>query len=212
MKIKTDKALLSFMSLSEAKVSTFASAVIAALTGNDNFPQAADELVTMVKAQNAYVIALAASKDGSRVQAAEKNVSKAAVLESLRILCGIVNFVAQGDRVMLLGSGFNISKETVAPVVIEPAKNVIVAYGANSGELDITAKGVAGNKGLVFEYALIAVGNVETENVNWISKPSSASRCTLVNLPVGQTVQIRVGIAGARKQLVYTTPVLKLVA
>ena len=130
----------------------------------------------------------------------------------IRALCGIVNFVAQGNRVLLLSTGFNISKVTTTPVVIEPAKNVLVNYGVNSGELDVTAKGVAGNKGLVFEYALIAIGNAEIENVNWISKPSSTSRCTLVNLPVGQTVQIRVGIAGARKQLVYTTPVLKLVA
>ena len=209
---RTNKALLSFMGFSEARVLAFADAVIKALTGNSNFPNAAPLLATLVTAQDAYAASLAIAKDGNRMQAAEKNVAQLAVFEALRALCNMVNFTADGDRVILLSSGFNVSKDITTPVVIEPAKNVIVNYGANSGEMDVTVKGVKGHKGLVFEYAVATAENKLAADAGWVSLPSSTTQCTLVNMPVGQRVLIRVGIAGARKQLVYTTPVAKLVA
>jgi len=146
------------------------------------------------------------------MQAAEKNVAKLAVLTILRELCSMVNFTAAGNRVLQLSSGFNISKDINNLLVIEPAKNVIVSYGANSGEMDVTVKGVKGHKGLVFEYAIATADEKVAADANWVSRPCSATQCTLVNMPVGQRVYIRIGIAGARKQLVYTTPVVKLIA
>ncbi len=209
---RVNVALKSFMGFSEAKVLAFSDAIIKALTGNANFPTAAPILATLVTLQATYAEALSISKDGNRMQAAEKNVAKLAVLDALRELCSLVNFTAAGNRVMLLSSGFDISKDITNPVVIEPAKNVIVTYGANSGEMDVAVKGVKGHKGLVFEYSVATENNILAEDATWISRPSSTTQCTLVNMPVGQRVHIRIGISGARRQLVYTTPVLKLVA
>ena len=209
---RTNVALKSFMVYSEAKVLAFSDAVIAALTNNANFPTAAAKITELVAAQSVYAAALSAAKDGNRMQAAEKNVAKKTVLGLLRELCSLVNFVADGNRVLLLNSGFDISKDISTPVVIEPAKNVIVSYGANSGEMDVAVKGVKGHKGLVFEYALATEKNEIAADANWISLPSSSAQCTIVNMPIGERVLIRIGIAGARRQLVYTTPVLKLVA
>ncbi len=205
-------ALKSFMGFSEANVLAFSDAVITALTGNANFPTAAAPLATLVTANAAYAAALSIAKDGNRMQAAEKNVAKLAVQDALRELCNLVNFVAAGNRVLLLSSGFDISKDIAATVVIEPAKNVIVSYGANSGEMNVAVKGVKGHKGLVFEYSVATDNNTIAEDATWISRPSSTTQCTLVDMPVGQRVHIRIGISGARRQLVYTAPVLKLVA
>ena len=212
MKRDQSKALLSFSRLAEAKLSAFASAVIKALTGNPYFAGAAALLATVVAAYDAYVIALAIAKDGSRMQAAEKNVCRDTLIEALRALCNEVNYVANGDRVMLLSSGFGVSKDIWTPVVIEPAKNVIVHYGDNSGEMNVTVKGVKGHKGLVFEYAIVPATGSLADDSAWISKPSATTQCTLVNMPVGAKVLIRIGISGPRNQLVYTAPVLKLVA
>ena len=209
---RTNVALKSFMSYSEAKVLAFCDAVIAALTNNANFTTAAPLVTKLVDAHNVYAAALSAAKDGNRMQAAEKNAAKETVLLLLRDLCSLVNFVAAGNRVLLLSSGFDISKDISTPVVIEAAKNVTINYGVNSGEMDIAVKGVKGHKGLVFEYAVATDNNEMAADTRWISQPSSTTTCTIVNMPVGERVYIRIGIAGARKQLVYTAPVLKLVA
>ena len=156
--------------------------------------------------------ALSASKEGSRKEAAEKNKAKSAVNTILQQLCGLVNFVAEGDRIKLLGSGFDISKDIETPVVIEPAKNVIINYGSNTGEMNVAVKGVKGHKGLVFEYAVATENNELADDSIWISKPSSTTQCTIANMPVGRRVLIRIGVAGPRKQLVYTIPVVRLVA
>ena len=209
---RTNVALRNFKSFSEAKVLAFSDAVIAALTGNANFPTAPTLLAELVTAQQDYSAALSAAKDGGRMQAAEKNVAKDAVTAILQQLCGLVNFVGDGDRVKLLSSGFDISRDIETPVVIEPAKNVVINYGSNSGEMTVAVKGVKGHKGLVFEYAVATEKNELAEDSNWISRPSSTTQCTIVNMPVGRRVLIRIGIAGPRKQLVYTAPVVRLVA
>ena len=209
---RTNVALRNFKSFSEARVLAFSDAVIAALTKNANFPNAAPLLKNLVTAQQVYSAALSVAKEGSRMQAAEKNVAKEAVIALMQQLCNEVNYVAEGNRVKLLSSGFDISKDIETTVVIEPAKNVIINYGSNSGEMTVAVKGVKGHKGLVFEYAVATEKNELAENSNWISHPSSSTQCTIVNMPVGQRVLIRIGIAGPRRQLVYTAPVVRLVA
>ena len=209
---RTNVALRNFKSFSEARVLAFSDAVIAALTKNANFPNAAPLLKNLVTAQQVYSAALSVAKEGSRMQAAEKNVAKEAVIALMQQLCNEVNYVAEGDRVKLLSSGFDISKDIETPVVIEPAKNVVINYGSNSGEMTVAVKGVKGHKGLVFEYAVATEKNELAEDSNWISRPSSTTQCTIVNMPVGRRVLIRIGIAGPRKQLVYTAPVVRLVA
>ena len=212
MNTKPNVALRDFKRFSEAKILAFSDAVIAALSKNDNFPTAATLLAELVTAQQVYSTALSSAKDGGRVQAAEKNVAKAAVIAVLDQLCSLVTFVADGNRVKLLSSGFDISKEIAVPVVIEPAKNVIINYGASSGEMHVVVKGAKGHKGLVYEYALATEKNEIAADSNWISYPSSSTQCTIVNMPVGRRVLIRIGIAGPRRQLVYTAPIVRLVA
>ena len=88
----------------------------------------------------------------------------------------------------------------------------MINYGVNLGKMDVAVKGVKDNKGLVFEYSVATANNSLAEDATWISRPCSTTQCTLENMPVAQRVHIRIGISGARRQLVYTTPVLKLVA
>ena len=209
---KNNLALETFKRFTEAKVLAFADAIIAALTNNTDFPNAAPMVAELVAAQSIYSVALSASKDGSRLQAAEKNAAKEVVVDLLVQLCAFVNYTARGNRVMLLGSGFDVSKELITPMVIEPAKSITINYGKNSGEMDINVKGVKAHKGLIFEYALATEKNEIAAEANWITQPSSTTKCTIVNMPVGQRVLIRIGITGSRKQLIYTAPVVRLVA
>lgn len=116
---------------------------------------------TLVNAQADYAGALSLAKDAYRMQAAKKNVAKLALLDTLRKLSSLVNFTAVGNRILLLSSGFDISKDIANPVVIKPAKNAIVNYSANSGEMYVAVKG---NKGLVFECSVSTTNNGLTQD------------------------------------------------
>jgi hypothetical protein len=68
---------------------------------------------------------LSDAKGGSRVQLEEKNVAKAALINLLREACRIANFDANGDRLKLLTSGFEITSETkkaAAPAAVHALK------------------------------------------------------------------------------------------
>ena len=71
MRAITNKALLSFMIYSEAGILAFASAVIKAITGNTNFPNAAPLLANVVTAYDAYAASLALA--GFAVDAVERD-------------------------------------------------------------------------------------------------------------------------------------------
>ena len=55
------------------------------------------------------------------------------------------------------------------------SKDVIVSYGANSGEM---YEAVKGNKGLVFAYSVSTANNGLTEDATCISLPCSTTQCT----------------------------------
>ena len=82
----------------------------------------------------------------------------------------------------------------------------------DKGEMHVAVKCLKGHKGLVFKYAVVTEKNEVAKDSNWVSRPSSTTRCTIVDMPVGRRVLKRIGIADPRKQLVYTAPVVRLVA
>ena len=130
-------------------------------------------------------------------------------MRRLKSVADYVNFTADGDRVILLTTGFSLSKEVRTPVVLEPVKEFTVSYGENSGTMYLAVKkgnGIAVN----FEYAVADVPN-ETEPV-WNTTSCTESSCTLSNLPVGKMILIRAGVLGPRRQMVYSETLKKMVA
>ena len=112
MKNPNTKALLSFTPASDADLSTFATRVIAGITGNSDFPTAQKLAADLVPALADYTRLLASAQGGSRAQIEAKNVSRTALLDLLREGCRLVNFDANGDRFKLLTSGYDITGET----------------------------------------------------------------------------------------------------
>ena len=202
-------ALSSFAVYADGKLLEFASAVIAALTGNKNFTNV-DALLGEVKAvYGRYAKALDAARHGNSAQVAAKNNEKAALIAALKNLCSAVNFEQKGNREALLTSGFAVSKEAITPVVLAPIKKLKVNYGNNPGELEIVVTKGEGTRSMVYQFTTDAEINAATR---WNTLSSTESKCTLSELPVGHYVTIRVVSVGTRKQFIYSAPVKKLVA
>src|SRR4051794_6442355 len=100
MKNQDSKALLSFMYASDADVATFTAKVINGVTGNADLPSAQEAAKELVPALADYSKLLANAQGGSRVQIEAKNISKKALLDLLREGCRLVNFDANGDRLV----------------------------------------------------------------------------------------------------------------
>lgn len=119
------KGLLSFGDYSDAKLAAFAAKVENSLTSNANFPLVQPLMPSFGPAIADYNKKLSEAKGGSRVQIETKNVAKAALIELLREACRMVNFDANGDRLKLLTSGFDITsetKKTAAPAPVSQLK------------------------------------------------------------------------------------------
>ena len=117
---KTDvRALLSFMTFSDPSLSALSNKVISSLTGNPNFTNLGTLLPDLSAALDDFNKLLPQAQGGSRLQIANKNASREALLSVLRNVAYEVNYLAKGDRSILLSSGFNISgdtKKTIVPV------------------------------------------------------------------------------------------------
>lgn len=202
-------ALMSFAVYADGKLLEFASAVIAALTGNSNFTKVDDPLAAVTNVYGRYARALDAARHGSSAQVAAKNNLKVALIDALRKLCSAVNYEQKGNREALLTSGFAVSKDASTPVVLAPIKKMMVNYGDNPGELEIVVKKGEGTRSMVYQFTTDAEITAATR---WNTLVSTESKCTLSELPVGHYVTIRVMSVGARKQSIYSAAVKKLVA
>lgn len=125
MKNVNVKALLSFMIFSDANLATFATRVMNSVTGNTNFPTVQSLVAELATTLADYNKKLSEAQGGSRVQIETKNLQKTALTDMLREVCRLVNFDANGDRLQLLTSGFDITSEirkTAAPAPAQQLK------------------------------------------------------------------------------------------
>ena len=90
-------------------------------------------------------------------------------------------------------------------IVIKPT--VVVEQGPNSGELNNSADSAKRNGGFVHQCARDPL----TESSVWESFPATAKKYTFTGLEKAKTYWCRVGVIGAKGQLVFSDPVSKVV-
>lgn len=109
MKIK-----LNFANLSDAALVMFAESVIAALTGNPNFPTPSPTLASVATLKDNLVASCAAASDGGRTLTALKNGDRKALIDAMRLLASHVEDNSGADLATMLSSGFGVN--TFAPL------------------------------------------------------------------------------------------------
>ena len=201
------KALTSFNKYSDAVLESKTHSIISSMTGNANFTTPVPALATLGAAATAYSAALIKAATGNRVDIADKNERRAALIALLRSLATYVNLTANGDRSMLISSGLELSKEQ-EPVTISKPENLQVVNGISPGELIVSINAVKGAYAYLHQYTT-------DENMapnNWINNPSTTSKIILSNLQSGTKYICRVGALGTNDQLLYSDPVARIAA
>lgn len=197
--------LSSYARLSDALLIAFFLVVFRMLTRNPSFPNIDAKLDPVKRLFAAYQEKYEAAKKGSTLQKTERDFARTELLTSTVDLVAELEYVARGNRIALLSTGFPLNKDTRTPVVVEQFKKFTVVYGQNIGELIADVKRGKGAKTVIYQYTLDAV---VTANSMWITVLGSGDTCTFINLPVGKIVNVRAGAIGSKKQpVVYSSPI-----
>ena len=194
--MKTPRLILDYSKLNEAGLNTKALAIIAALTGNLNFPTTTPSLVDFTALQTAYSEALTKAANGDRSLIAIKNQAKADLLAGMRALALDIDSLSNGNLVMLASSGFDLASAGDSSLTITNPTDFKILDGMNSGELKFTCKRVPNAIGYIFEHT----DEVPAETTNWKIQPSSTREFTIRGLRSGIRVYGRIKAIGRRGQ------------
>src|SRR5689334_14863370 len=105
-KPKPIRAVVGFRAATDADVQARASAVLAGMTGNVNFPTPPIDMNTLKAAIDTFAAAITAAMDGSKKAIAARHKDREAVIKILRQLGMYVEAIAYEDMAIFTTSGF----------------------------------------------------------------------------------------------------------
>jgi hypothetical protein len=129
-------ALLNFSGGSDDRIRTLGQNVFKSMSGNAYFAQPTVDMKTLGANLDNYVNSIPTKEVLSSDLAAIKNQYKTILKANLTALCNYVNGIANGNRVILVTSGFDITPETKAkPEDNSVPTNVNVKIGSHKGSM-----------------------------------------------------------------------------
>ncbi|MFZ4455452.1 MAG: hypothetical protein ACOYOT_04455 [Bacteroidales bacterium] len=203
--MKKVKVVVDFIQFSVAAKIVFYRNVIDKLTDNATFPTPDTPLEGANAAVDKLETSYLAAQDGSRTAIAAMHSDEEAADNLFRILAAYVDRVAAGDEVILLGSGFHLSKQP-APAT---KSALTVADGAHSGSVKLIAKAVDKAGAYLWQYAKDAQPDTDA---GWtLAATSTQSTYELSGLSVATKYYFRMAAITPSGQTDYTPAVLKVV-
>jgi len=205
--MKAPKVVLGFGGLSDPAFESKALAILAAMTGNPNFPSPTPTIADLTTAVQQYSDALSAAQTRDKVKVATKNSTRDQLKILLRNLSYNVNLTANGDVAKLTSSGFNMGSQQNNSQIMTGAENFKVELGKNSGEAVSSVNGMRAAKTYVSQYTFFPV----TADSKWESVFSSTSSITITGLEPLKQYCFRMIITGSRNQSVQTDVITKTI-
>jgi hypothetical protein len=206
-----EKLTLSFTRLPDADFGMKAEAIVAAVAQQTIFfPTPIPALALITDAIGVYLESLIAAKSLDKTAVAIKNQRRAELTTLLIQLAMYVMQVANGDRTILVSSGFELAKtKEPAPPLVKP-ENFQVIEGINTGELLMKVKRQRYAKSYQFQVTTTDPSISESAPV-WISQLSSSSKIYFRGLEGGKRYWCRVGLTGSYNQQVFSNVITKVV-
>jgi hypothetical protein len=182
----------------DSNLTTSAIRVDEGMDNNPNFPDPPPALAEMRKLLPEYGIAVANAKGRDTLMVSIKKDLKVKMVGCMTELDAYVTAKCNGDRTMLISSGFYISGEkgeVLAPTVAK----LDVELGP-PGILTTRIKRVAGTRAYLHQYAT----EPPTSATSWHSEGSVQPQYTFSGLTSGKTYWLRVVVLSASGQKVYS--------
>jgi hypothetical protein len=122
------------------------------LSGNPDFPTPPVTLLAYKTAISDYSTALVKSKDGTKQDTAIKNAKREILVGMMNDLGNYVNLTADGNLVMLEGSGFPLTKQPEPIGILEQPKSFKVSDGIDPGSVSVEIGIVEKSTGYIILY------------------------------------------------------------
>lgn len=194
--MKQQKTIQDYSRLSDPNLNAKSKAVVLALTGNTNFPTTTPSLESFTALQTAYADALDNCSAGGKVLIAQKNQARADLLNAMRQLAMDIDAQSNGDRTMLVSSGFDLTSANDTPTTLGAPTDFRIMDGMNIGELKFTCRKAVNAVSYIVEYT----DEVPAEATQWKVLPSTTRATTVKGLRSGIRVYGRIKAIGRRGQ------------
>ncbi len=198
------KITMAFGRLSDPKLITKALAILTAMTDNVNFPTPSPALADISASITDFQAAVNAAAQRDRTKVVLKNRARVSLIENLKSLGNYVTFTANTDSAILSSSGFDLRKNPQPVIVGKPIG--LVEDGINSGELINSADSAKNGKSFVHQYTPDPL----TEDSIWTSYTSTSKKYVFTGLIRAQVYWCRVGVIGAKNQVVFSDPLSRV--
>jgi hypothetical protein len=185
------KVVIDYGGLSDANLKVKSENVVIAMTNNQAFPQTTPTMAEFAVMQTNFATALEKAVNGDRILGALKNQAREVLLVGMNQLAGNVNFVANGDKAILLSSGFDLTSPGESVTFLD-ASILKMTDGNAPGELKFNWSKVEH----AISYALEWTKEIPTANTIWHSEPTSIREFIVKNLDSGTRIYARVRAIG----------------
>lgn len=205
--MKQPTILKKYRSAADDALLAVARTIIAAMTGNANFPTPTPTLAAVTEITDGYEEALSAARYGNRVQKTEKRNQKKVLVDILDLLGLYVLMAAEGSLAVLQSSGFPMTQQG-GPAIITKPTNLKLSLGDLPGQLWLKFGRVEYMRIYIYQYAL---GEL-TESTQWTTAAMGTTcKYLFTGLPSRQQVYVRVVVIGTDSQEIASDAVSMVV-
>jgi hypothetical protein len=191
---------------SDGNLSKLSSRIVQSMKGNANFPNPTPAQTAIETACQGFQTALNFAGRNDRTLASAKNDKKAALVGVLGDLAEYVTTVANGDKTILLSSGFDITGIKSNLQELQPIAALDVEIGS-PGQATTSVKRVAGARAYVHECTPDPI----TPNSVWTSETVTDREHTFNSLQSMVKYWFRVSAVGLNKQKAVSPTVARVI-
>jgi hypothetical protein len=174
------------------------------LENNPDFPNPPAALAELKTELPEFRTARANAQGRDKKMVSIKNDKKVVILALVQVLHDFVTAISNGDRTLILSSGFDVTESRSSqPPTIGKMEVVL----GEAGEATTRVRNVTGVKAYVHQYATEAPGL----NTIWIGEGSSDGSHTFQGLSSDKRYWFRVMIIGYNKQKAYSQVVSRVI-
>lgn len=203
MKIKIKK---SYRRATDLKTLGAGDLVSDSLKGNAKFPEAEARRTKLEEKCNDFRGAISTAGRKDRTLSSAKNDIKAELVSILDDLADYVTTISNGDKTMLLSSGFDITGDKGFTQVLPPIEKLVV-LSDQPGQATTRVNRVAGARSYVHQYT---ADPLSPDSV-WVSETTTERQHTFSNLKSVTRYWFRVIAVGKGKQVVYSPSVARVI-
>jgi hypothetical protein len=199
------KIIYPFKQSRDSELAKSANLVLSSVKGNTYFPDTT-LVQELEKCTGEFQVSMNDAADGSRTMIAIRKVKRKALINVMVRVGFYVSQVSNGDRAMLLSSGFDLAKESSDQKQLAAIESLEVS-NPKSGEASILVKPGKGARAFIHQYS----ADPPSATTVWVSETTAHRKHTFKGLKPLVTYWFRVIAIGLNDQSVISDAISRTI-